>query len=93
VGGDDDVGEGQKPLGESENFCAAPELMVHDTGATSTMRPNPAFQRTERQQQCAVEPQQPVPAEPQPQGEPDEEEEFDETTFTSSLTDNDILQC
>jgi len=75
VGGDDDVGEGQKLLGES----------VHDAGATPTMTPNPAFERTERQQQCAVEPQQPVPGEIQPQGEPDQEEEFDETTFTSSL--------
>jgi len=85
AGGDDDVGEGQKPLGESDNFCAAPELMVHDTGATPTTSPSPAFECTERQQQCAVEPQQPIPGEPQPQGEPDEEEEFDETTFTSSL--------
>ena len=48
------------------------------------MTPSPAFGRTERQQQCAVEPQQPVPGEPQPQGEPDEEE-FDEATFASSL--------
>jgi len=32
-----------------------------------------------------VEPQQPVPGEPQPQGEPDDDEEFDEATFTSSL--------
>jgi len=32
-----------------------------------------------------VEPQQPVPGEPQPQGEPDDEEEFDEMTLTSSL--------
>jgi len=75
VGGDDDVGEGQKLLGES----------VHDTGATPTTSPNPAFERTERQQQRAVEAQQPVPGEPQPQGEPDDEEEFDEATFTSSL--------
>jgi len=72
--GDDDVGEGQKPLGE----C------VHDTGATLTTSPNPAFERTERQQQCAVELQQPVPGEPQPQREPDEEE-FNEATFASSL--------
>jgi len=85
VGGDDDVGEGQKPLGESENFCMAPELMVHDTGATPTMGPNPTFECTERQQQCAVEPEQHIPGEPQPQGEPDEEEEFDEMTLTSSL--------
>ena len=41
--GGDDVGEGQKPLGESDSFCAAPELMIHDTGATPTMSPNPAF--------------------------------------------------
>jgi len=80
VGGDDDVGEGHKPLGESDNFCAAPELMVHDTGATPTTSPSPVFECTEQQQQCAVEPQQPVPGEPQPQGEPD-----DEATFTSSL--------
>ena len=84
VGDDDNVGEGQKPLGESENFCAAPELMVHDTGATPTMSPNPVFKHTERQQQCVVELQQPTPGEPQPQGEPDEEE-FDEATFASSL--------
>jgi len=38
VGGDDDDdGEGQKPLGEG----------VHDTGATPTMSPNPAFEHTE----------------------------------------------
>ena len=83
--GGDDVGEGQRPLGQCDNFCAAPELMVRDTGATPTMSPNPAFERTERQQQGAMESQQSVPGEPQPQGEPDEEEEFDETTFTSSL--------
>ena len=47
------------------------------------MSPNPACKRKERQQ-GTVEPQQPVPREPQPQGEPDEEE-FDEATFTSSL--------
>jgi len=79
------VGEGQIPLGESGNFCAAPELMVHDTGATPTMSPNTTFEHTERQQQCAVESQQSVPGEPQPQGEPDDEEEFDEATFTSRL--------
>ena len=32
-----------------------------------------------------LEPQQPVPGEPHPQGEPDKEEEFDEATFASSL--------
>ena len=82
--GGDDVGEGHKPLGESDEFRAASELMVHDTGATPTMSPNPAFKRKE-QQQDVVDPQQPVPGEPQPQGEPDEEEEFDEVTFASSL--------
>jgi len=62
VGGDDDDdGEGQKLLGEG----------VHNTGATPTMSPNPAFEHTEQQQQGAVEPQQPVPGEPQPQGELD----------------------
>ena len=64
--GGDDVGEDQKPLGESDDFRAAPELMVHDTAATPTKSPNPAFKRKERQQ-GAVEPQQPVPGEPQPQ--------------------------
>ena len=43
--GGDDVGEGQKLLGESDSFCAAPELMIHNTGATPTMSPNPAFNR------------------------------------------------
>ena len=80
--GGDGVGEGQKPLGECDNFCAA-LMMVHDTGATPTVSPGPAFERKERQQ-GAVEPQQPVPGELQPQGEPDEEE-FDEATFASSL--------
>ena len=78
--GGDDVGEGRKSLGESDDFCVAPELMVHDAGATPTMSPNPAFKRKD-----AVDPQQPVPGEPQPQGEPDEEDEFDEATFASSL--------
>lgn len=83
--GGDDVEDGQEPLGESDNFCAAPELMVHDTGATPTMSPNPAFKRKERQQ-GAIDPQQPVPGEPQPQSEPDDDDdEFDEATFTSSL--------
>ena len=82
--GGDDVEEGQKPLGESDYFRAASELMVHDTGATPTMSPNPAFKRKDRQQ-GAVDPQQPVAGEPQPQGEPDVEEEFDEATFASSL--------
>jgi len=85
VGGDDDDGKGQKPLGESDNFCVASELMVHDTGAPPTTSPSPVFECTEQQQQCAVEPQQPIPGEPQPQGEPDDKEEFDEATFTSSL--------
>ena len=80
----DDVEEGQKPLGESDYFRAASELMVHDTGATPTMSPNPAFKRKDRQQ-GAVDPQQPVSGEPQPQGEPDREDEFDEATFASSL--------
>ena len=75
-----DVVEGQKPLGEGDDFCAAPELMVHDTGATPTMSLNPAFKRKD-----AVDPQQPALGEPQPQGEPDEEDEFDEATFASSL--------
>ena len=75
-----DVVEGQKPLGESDDFCAAPELMVHDTGATPTMSLNPAFKRKD-----AVDLQQPVPGEPQPQGEPDKEDEFDEATFASTL--------
>ena len=79
-----DVGEGQKPLGESYDFCAAPELMLHDTGATPTMSPNPAFKCKDRQQ-GAVDPQQPIPGEPQPQGEPDREDEFDKATFASSL--------
>ena len=82
--GGDDVGEGQKPLGESDDFCAAPELIVHDTGATPTRSPNPAFKRKEWQQ-GVVDLQQPLPGQPQPQGEPDNEEEFDEPTFTSSL--------
>ena len=43
--GSDDVGEGQNPLGESDNFCAASELMIHDMGATSTMSPNLAFKK------------------------------------------------
>ena len=34
--------------------------MVHDTGATPTMSPNPVFKRNERQE-VAVDPQQPVP--------------------------------
>ena len=72
------MGEGQKPLGESDDFRAAPELMVHDTGATPTMCPNPTFKRKE-QQQGVMDTQQPVP------GEPDEEDEFDEATFTPSL--------
>ncbi|KIK04758.1 hypothetical protein K443DRAFT_675536, partial [Laccaria amethystina LaAM-08-1] len=79
----EDVGEHQKPLGESDNFRAAPEVMEHDTVATPSKSPDHAFKRKDRQQ-GAVEPQQPVPGEPQPQGEPDEEE-FDEATFTSSL--------
>ena len=79
--GGDDVGEGQEPLGKSDNFPAAPELMVHDAGVTPTMSPNPACKRKERQR-GTVEPQQPVPGEPQPQGD---EEVFDEATFTSSL--------
>ena len=58
--------------------------MVHDTGATPTMSPNPAFKRNERQQ-VAVDLQQPVPGEPQPEGEPNEEDEFNEATFTSRL--------
>ena len=74
--GGDDVGEGQKLLGESDNFRAAPELMVHDTGATPVMSPNPAFKCKEREQGAAEL--------HQPQGEPDEEE-FDEATFTCSL--------
>ena len=82
--GGDDVEDGQKPPGEIEDFCAAPELMVHDTGATPTMSPNLAFKRKERQQGM-VDPQQPVPGEPQPQGEPDQEDEFDEATFASNL--------
>ena len=82
--GGDDVGEGQKSLGQSDYFRAAAELMVQDTGATPTMSPNPAFSRKERQQ-GAVDRQQPVPGEPQPQGEPDQEDEFDEATFASSL--------
>ena len=80
--GGDDVGDGQKLLGQSDDFRAASELMVHDTGATPIMSPNPAFKHGERQQ-GAVVPQQPVLREPQPQGEP--EEEFDEATFMSSL--------
>jgi hypothetical protein len=81
--GGEDVGEHQKPLGESDNFRAAPEVMEHDTVATPSKSPDHAFKRKDRQQ-GAVEPQQPVPGEPQPQGEPDDEE-FDEATFTSSL--------
>ena len=81
--GGNDVGEGQEPLGESDNFRTAPDLMVYDTGATPIMSSNPAFKRKERQQ-GAVVPQQPVPREPQLQGNPDEEA-FDEVTFTSSL--------
>ncbi|EDR12089.1 uncharacterized protein LACBIDRAFT_323107 [Laccaria bicolor S238N-H82] len=73
--GGDDAGEGEELLGERDDFCVALELMVHDTGATLTMSPNPAF-KCKGRQQCAVEPQQPVPGEPQPQGEPDNEEEF-----------------
>ncbi|EDR06996.1 uncharacterized protein LACBIDRAFT_328432 [Laccaria bicolor S238N-H82] len=79
--GNDDVGEA---LGESDDFCVAPELMVHDTGATPTISPNPAFKHKEWQQ-GVVEPQQPNSGESQMQGEPDEEEEFNEATFTSSL--------
>ena len=82
--GGDDVGEGQKPLGESDSFWADPELMVHDTGATPTMSPNPAFKRKE-QQKGAVDRQQSVPGEPQPEGGPDQEDEFDKATFASSL--------
>ena len=78
--GGDDVGEGRKSLGESDDFCAAPQLMVHDTGATPTMSLNPAFKHKD-----AGNPQQPVPGQLQPQGEPDQEDEFDEVTFASSL--------
>ena len=60
VSGGDDVGEGQKPLGKSDDFRAATELMVHDTGATPTMSPNPVFDCKERQQ-SVVEPRQAVP--------------------------------
>ena len=60
VSGGDDVGEGQKPLGKSDDFRAATELMVHDTGATPTMSPNPVFECKERQQ-SVVEPRQAVP--------------------------------
>ena len=82
--GGDDVGEGQKPLGESDDFRAAPELMVHDAGATPTMSLNPTFKR-KQWQQGAVDAQHPVSGEPQPQGEPDKEEKFDKATFVSSL--------
>ena len=55
--GGDDVGEGQKLLGESDNFRAAPDLMVYDTGATPTMSPNPVFECKERQQSVVESPQ------------------------------------
>ena len=60
----DDVGEGQKPLGESDDFRAALDLMVYDTGATPTMTPNLEFNCKEWQL-SAVDLQQPVPGEPQ----------------------------
>ena len=80
--GGDDVGQGQKLLGESDNFRAAPDLMVYDTGATPIMSPNPAFNYKERQQGVA-DLQQPVSGEPQPRGELTRRSST--KTFTSSL--------
>ena len=73
---------GQKLLGESDNFRAAPDLMVYDTGAAPIMSPNPAFNYKERQQGVA-DLQQPVSGEPQPRGELTRRSST--KTFTSSL--------
>ena len=40
--GGDDVGEGQKPLGESDEFRAASELIVHNTTFISSLYLTPS---------------------------------------------------